>query len=315
MQKTMISTYMIMTALTTTALATTALTKGSTECNFSGRSETQQCFGAVGQLLIFHLPNAPNTEVRLTKDDKYLILKIVKNQIETAHKEYTNLSDRFTNGTIKLGKAMKRHSGDYLLEEFGSNGASLKKVKVHLQIQVPVSKPAVSQMCLSQEQMDITCSSEGDGVEFILTLDGLLLIQTRGHNQSPSSWTANMQSVAGNKTEQDKPSVTNVTISLHGQLTGKLLCNVWNNVSRDETVIHLQSCKDLVGSFHVVTVAVTAGVVTILLLVALCLSIKHQHYEQRPTTVINEGNFDEISDVVYTDVRVIKNRKSQTQLT
>lgn len=46
---------------------------------------------------------------------------------------------------------------------------------------------------------------------------------------------------------------------------------------------------DLVGSFHVVTVAVTAGVVTILLLVALCLSIKHQHYEQRPTTVINEG--------------------------
>lgn len=108
---------------------------GLTECNFSGRSGTQQCFGAVGQLLIFHLPNAPNTEVRLTKDDKYLILKIVKNQIETAHKEYTNLSDRFTNGTIKLGKAMKRHSGDYLLEEFGSNGASLKKVKVHLQIQ------------------------------------------------------------------------------------------------------------------------------------------------------------------------------------
>ena len=80
----------------------------------------------------------------------------------------------------------------------------------------PVSKPAVSQMCLSPEQMNISCSSEGDEVELMLTLDGVSLMQT---------------------------SVSNVTISLHGQLTGSLMCRVWNNVSRDETVIHLTSCK------------------------------------------------------------------------
>ncbi|GLD46651.1 uncharacterized protein AKAME5_000098700 [Lates japonicus] len=36
----------------------------------------------------------------------------------------------------------------------------------------PVSKPDVSQTCLSPEQMAVSCSSDGDGVEFILTLDG-----------------------------------------------------------------------------------------------------------------------------------------------
>ncbi|XP_038563556.1 uncharacterized protein LOC119894916 [Micropterus salmoides] len=287
----MIFLYVIFTALTKTALG-----KGSIECNFSERSGAQQCFGAVGQLLIFHLPNATNTEVKLTKDDKYLILKIVKNQTVTLHEEYANQFERFTNGTIKLGKAMKRHSGDYLLEEFGSNGVSLKKVKVHLEIQAPVLKPAVSQMCLSQEEMNISCSSEGDGVEFILTLDGHSLIQSRGHSHSPSNWTANMQSVAGNKTEL---RVSNVTISLQGQLTGNLQCNVWNNVSRDETVIHLQSCKDFVSSFVIVTVAVVAGVVTLLLLVSLCLCKIHLHNKQ--------GNSED--EAVYTNVRVMKNTR------
>ncbi|KAI4814246.1 hypothetical protein KUCAC02_003449, partial [Chaenocephalus aceratus] len=41
----------------------------------------------------------------------------------------------FTNGTVKLGNATKRHSGDYLLEEFGSNGSLLKMLQVHLEIQ------------------------------------------------------------------------------------------------------------------------------------------------------------------------------------
>lgn len=103
-----------------------------------------------------------------------------------------------------------------------------------------VSKPAVSQMCLSPEQMNISCSSEGDEVEFTLTLDGHLLLQTKGRNLSQSSWTINSQT-------EDKSSVSNVTISLYGQLTGHLVCHVRNNVSRDETIVHLTSCK---GTVH-----------------------------------------------------------------
>ncbi|XP_070772805.1 uncharacterized protein [Enoplosus armatus] len=284
----MISSYMIITALATTALA-----KGSIEYSFSEPTGIRQRCGAVGQLLIFHLPNTANSEIKLKKDNEHLIFKIVKNKIVTLHEDYANQPELFTNGTIKLGNAMKTHSGDYLLEEFGSNGTLLKKLNVHLEIQAAVSKPAVSQMCLSPEQMKISCSSEGDEVEFILTLDGHLLMQTRGHSQSPSSWTANM-------TEQDKPSVSNVTISLHGQLTGNLTCHVRNNVSRDETVIYLKSCKDVSSpSFPVVTVAVIAGVVT--LLVALYLGIIYNK-KPRPTTV-NAGNSEEI---IYTDVKVIQ---------
>ncbi|XP_037604176.1 uncharacterized protein LOC119475485 isoform X2 [Sebastes umbrosus] len=236
----------------------------------------------------------------LTKDDKYIILK-TKNQRVIQHEEYVNLFDLFTNGKIKLGHAMKKHSGDYLLEEFGSDGVLWKKVNVRLEIQAPVSKPAVSQMCLSPEQMNIRCSSEGDGVEFNWTLNGFLLVPT---SQFPSNMTANIESLTGKKTERDKPSVSYVTISFLGQQTGNLMCGVWNNVSRDETVIHLTGCKDFVSSFPVMIVAVTASAVTLLLLVALCLGIIKLHNKPRSTTV-NEDNTEE--DVIYTTVRIIQN--------
>ena len=105
---------------------------GSIECDFS-ESGAQLCFGAVGQQLSFHLSDATDTDIRLTMDDKYVILNKVKGTV-TVHEENVNTSELLTIGTIKLGKAMKRHSGDYLLEEFGSDGALLKKVKMHLEI-------------------------------------------------------------------------------------------------------------------------------------------------------------------------------------
>lgn len=108
-----------------------------------------------------------------------------------------------------------------------------------------VSEPAVSQMCLSPEQMSITCSSRGDEVEFNLTLDGHSLMETGGHGQSQKNWPANRQPLAGSKAE-DKSSTSNFTVSLPGELTGQLMCSVWNNVSRDETVIHLTRCKGTV---------------------------------------------------------------------
>ncbi|KAG7215900.1 hypothetical protein INR49_002536, partial [Caranx melampygus] len=77
-----------------------------------------------------------------------------------------------------------------------------------------VSKPAVSQVCLSPDQMLVSCFCEGDGVEFSLTLNGQSLTQTR----------------AGSTDEQHKP---NVTISLYSNSTGTLTCNVHNNVSRN----------------------------------------------------------------------------------
>ena len=110
-------------------------------------------------------------------------------------------------------------------------------------LSAPVSEPDVSQMCLLPEEMKVSCSSEGDEVQFSLSLDGYVLMQTRTHSQSQRNWTVDTQSLTGITDKQDKANVSNVSIRLHGQLTGNLTCRVWSNVNRDEKVIHLKSCK------------------------------------------------------------------------
>lgn len=105
-----------------------------------------------------------------------------------------------------------------------------------------MSKPTVSQECFSPKQ-NITCSSWGDAVEFNMTLDGQLLMQT-GQSQSQRKRPANRQPTC-NKTEEES-SYSDLTISLPGQYTGHFKCVVRNNISRDETVIYLTGCKGTV---------------------------------------------------------------------
>lgn len=104
-----------------------------------------------------------------------------------------------------------------------------------LSVLAPVSKPGLSQKCLSSEQMKVSCFSEGDGVRFILTLDGQILTQSNDHNQSLNISTSHF---------------SYLTINLHGKLTGNLSCQVWNNISRNETVIHLAACKGRVFKIY-----------------------------------------------------------------
>ncbi|XP_061596762.1 uncharacterized protein LOC133460204 [Cololabis saira] len=220
-------------------LGSNALGQGVIECSFSGSSETRQCFGAVGQPLIFHLPNTENVEIRLTKDAKHRILKAISERLMYLNEDFLRQTGNIYNRTITFGNAMKKHSGDYLLQEFTAEGKNLKNVNLHLKIHAPVSVPAVSQTCLSPEKMTVTCSSEGDAVEFIFTLDNQLLLQTRNHNQSLSNSTA------------EEPSVSRISIDLHGQLTGNFMCQVRNNVSEHETVLNLTACKEPVSDPNV----------------------------------------------------------------
>ncbi|XP_025766745.1 uncharacterized protein LOC109203939 isoform X2 [Oreochromis niloticus] len=189
--------------------------------------------------------------------------------------------------------AMKKHSGYYQLEEHDSKGKLLKKANVSLKIYAPVSKPTLSQTCLSPEQIKVNCFSEEDGVQIILSLDGQILIQSNDHNQSLNIWTAEFP---------------NVTIILDGNLTGNLMCQVWNNISRDETVIPLAACSGRVfkRSVTTLTVAVITSVIMLFFIVVLIVVVKRFSKKTRPTTV-DEGNFG--SDVIYTDVRVIRNNK------
>lgn len=102
---------------------------GAIECNFLEPTGPPRCSGAVGQPLIFHLTKTADPDVMLKKDKKHMILKVKKHNV-TVNEEY----ESFTDGILKLGKATKRHSGDYLLEEFGSDGKLLKEINMQLEI-------------------------------------------------------------------------------------------------------------------------------------------------------------------------------------
>ncbi|XP_034539092.1 uncharacterized protein LOC117812458 [Notolabrus celidotus] len=302
-----------------TALAAASAAQGPNKCKFpeSTAAAAQQCSGAEGRLLIFQLTDKADSNLRLKKDDKYVITRIKKLKIEFQHKEYASDAKVFPNGSFILGRATKNHSGDYMLEEHTSGGVLIRTVNLHLEIQAPVSKPAVSQVCSSAEQRSISCSSEGEEVEFIFTLDGEILKHTRDQSQSLNRKAANMQ---GTKTKQDQDIAT---IGLPGQLTGNLTCSVWNNVSLEETVIHLNICKAktsgeetsgattfvMFSSFPVVAVAVTASFLAIVLVALGCgLTILLKTPASPPANEAVTENPEE--EIIYSDVIVIQRTRT-----
>ncbi|CAG5871736.1 unnamed protein product [Menidia menidia] len=103
------------------------------------------------------------------------------------------------------------------------DGKFLQKTNISLKILAAVTQPAVSHRCLSAEQMTVSCSAEGDEVDFTLSLDNNILIHSR-----PDS--------------TESQNLTKITITLHGQLVGKLVCDVQNNVSRKQTDVQVTGC-------------------------------------------------------------------------
>lgn len=70
----------------------------------------------------------------LKKDGRHRILKEYKEGTLTLDEHFMNQTVHIYNRTIDFGKAMKRHSGEYLLDEHTSDGKILKTVNVHLKI-------------------------------------------------------------------------------------------------------------------------------------------------------------------------------------
>ncbi|XP_061595175.1 uncharacterized protein LOC133459310 isoform X1 [Cololabis saira] len=264
-----------------TILGTTALTKGAMECDLTGPVAFHQCFGAVGKPLIFNLPTNTTLQMTLLKN-KTSILTLNDNKREVT--DYRNISTLLKNGTFKINCVTRDDAGDYELEIFSTvSGEHKQRVNVHLKIIEPVSDPNVSQTCLSPEQMNISCSAEGNGVKFTLSLDDNVLMQTRAGSTG-------------------KLNVSNVSFILHGQLVGKLVCRVQNDVSSEQTFIQLTGCKGAGSLLSLVNVAVKASLVCVLSLLAVFLGIKHfKRRTKKPTTVKGDEAEDE---PVYRHLRV-----------
>ncbi|XP_041864892.1 uncharacterized protein LOC121654718 [Melanotaenia boesemani] len=273
-----------------TALGATALVKGSgvMECNLTQPTDNLQCFGKLGEPLTFHLP--PLTFHLPTKTTKAsfkrghdIIFKYPCDKSLEINGKCGKFSTIYKNGIFLVGKTTREISGNYQMETHSDNdGILLQKINFSLKILAPVSEPIVSQTCLTAEQMTVSCSAEGDETEFTLSLDSNELIRTRsGKAEDP-----------------------NVTISLHGQLVGNLVCNVQNNVSKQQTVFHLTSCTG--ASSHFCLLPVAAAVITTVILLLFCLAvfliIKHFNKKANYTTAVRQGDAEE--EIVYSDVRV-----------
>ncbi|CAI5642996.1 unnamed protein product [Oreochromis niloticus] len=252
---------MILVYMIVTTLARTALAQGALECNLT-QPGPQKCFGVLDEPLIFYLPTDTHTKTSLKKNASN-ILTLSHYSLSAINEKYKNHITVFKNGTFKINKSTKNDSGEYMVEIHSStNGSLLHTKNIYLDI---------------QEQKIISCSSEGDEVEFMLSLDDNLLLQTTTKST-------------------EKHSISKVTVTLHGQLVGKLACIVQNDVSSGQKIIHVTSCTGTV-----VTVAVVASIGTLLLVLAVFLGVKHFNKKTDPMTVNKDHSED---NIIYSDVRV-----------
>ncbi|CAI5642999.1 unnamed protein product [Oreochromis niloticus] len=264
---------MILIYMIITPPAIIAVAQGSLICNLT-EPGAQMCFGFLGEPLIFYLPTIPHTRTSLTKN-KDVILRLKNNSLINMNENFKNRTF-LGNGIFNLTKATKNDSGEYTMEQYNStDGVLLHTVNIYLDI---------------LDHLTVSCSSEQYDLEFIFSLDANMLIQTRA--KTP-----------------EKQSVSNATMSLHGQLMGKLMCMiVQSNFSREQTVIHLTGCSGTKSPLCIVTVAVVGGV-AILLILAMFFGTRHF---KKTTDIMTVNEDDAEDDIIYSDVKVKQRTRKAT---
>ncbi|RVE64129.1 hypothetical protein OJAV_G00143110 [Oryzias javanicus] len=285
---------MILVSFITACLLAGSFGKDFTECSFN-EPKGILCFAAAGKSVVFNQLNKDFVELKLIKDGTSRIFKTDNDRSILIDDLYTNKIFFFENGTFKLNNVSKKDAGVYKLEEFDSKGKMQRECKIHLKVLDPASVLNVSQQCLSPEQKTVTCLFEGDKAELILTLNDHLLLQSNKYSQFFNNDTS------------ERSRVFNVSVIIHGQFLGNIMCKVWNNASRNETVFTLTACKGA-GSqtFSVVAAAAVTAVVSLLVYAALSATLIKLCKKQ--TAVAVDAGDSEV-DVIYTDVIVNKRER------
>ncbi|XP_035628732.1 hepatocyte cell adhesion molecule-like [Oncorhynchus keta] len=257
-------------------------------CNLSHKNGNHQCYGALGESLSLQLAaDSSNEEIQLKKGfTRILHFKTGEDWKSKLHQDYVNRSEFFYNGTFRLDRVIEEDSGDYQLEIHNSEGTLLRKVNMLLEIQAPVSEPVLSHLCLPDGETVVTCSSEGDGLQYSWTLNGQNLTRSVAYDHYQNS-----------------------VIILKSDVTESLTCMVQNKVSSSNSTIHLLACPVVSSQFPsvavTVSVALTVGTLTLL---ALFLGINHLCKKQR-SRFENSERCDEV--VVYADVKINQARKQR----
>ncbi|KAM9511898.1 uncharacterized protein ACWYII_046136 [Salvelinus alpinus] len=189
--------------------------------------QNRSCYAALGGTVYLQLvTNARASEIMFKKGSNGNSIRIfrMKDNKVIIHDSITARSHFFiSNGTFMINNTERTDLAEYVIVTFDKNGTSLGTRRLQLLIEAPVSHAKLSSECLSNGEVRVSCSSEGDGPQYSWTLDGHPLRDTEA---SP-----------GDKTD---------TITLKKGLSGDLTCTVKNNINSVTTSERISHCPALI---------------------------------------------------------------------
>ncbi|KAM4555487.1 T-cell surface antigen CD2-like isoform 3-T4 [Odontesthes bonariensis] len=282
-----------------------------------GRQDGAQCYRALGGAVVLQLmDNASEIPRYDWKKGASVILRGRKNIFD-----FITIENRSTfipsNGTLKINNLSRTDSGEYTLTLFNLDGQKTGERTLKLSVEAPVSSVQLVSECLSQGQMNVTCSSEGgDSPQYSWTLDGHTLIDT--------------ELLCGSKE-------TNI-ITLKQHVSGRLVCSVRNHVSSVSKEENISNCgfifinctsngthitkwvfkennslcieptttvPSTVTQRTVEQLPIIAGVLSalVILLVVGIVTICAQKKKQN-----NKAEEEDDQDIIYADVRMVQRR-------
>ncbi|XP_064181569.1 hemicentin-2-like isoform X4 [Anguilla rostrata] len=208
-------------ALLKLLLVLAAVSHGTaTFCDITENKASVQCYGALGQSVSIHPLNTSfkMNELIVRFQDKEFFRYKEKNK--TPDGTCQNRCQLMKNGTLRLDHVKKSDSGIYAINAFNETGKNKLKINISLTIQDPVSRPALSQLCLSHGEIRASCSSTGEDPQYSWTLNNSLL--------------DGGVAFLSNETQ---------TIILRRNVSGSITCIASNRVSSENTTQELHKCQ------------------------------------------------------------------------
>ncbi|XP_051514058.1 uncharacterized protein LOC127417862 [Myxocyprinus asiaticus] len=185
-------------------------------CRFN---QTDPCYAALGHKLYLQMvTDARDQDLELYKwidneKEKVFRVKNKKEKKNETHKSIINRSEFvFNNGTLIINSVIRTDSGTYTLELYHSTGSQTHAVNLPVIVEAPIGSVEVSIKCWSSGEKRASCSSEGDQLIFIWTLNG------------------------------QKLENRNNTIHLDEETSGNITCTVNNHVSQGQNTISVNRC-------------------------------------------------------------------------
>ncbi|XP_078139470.1 uncharacterized protein LOC139933341 [Centroberyx gerrardi] len=211
-----------------------------------GRQNGAQCFGALGGTVVLRLITQASEmcAYKWIKNKNFTVF-MVKNNKVVVNELKSRSSFTPSNGTFRISNISWTDNAEYSLRIFNQHGQRIATRKLQLSIQAPVSSPLLASECLSQEEMRVSCSCEGDSPQYSWTLNGHAPMDAElvsGDNETNS-------------------------ITLKPGLSGQLVCSVKNHISSATASKNISACEE-----HIPAIArlLSATVFLLVSVVGIC---------------------------------------------